>query len=67
MVSFAVNWEEEMWFSTYYSEVRPVMLSKMTTKGLVDEDDSSYEKFFISSTGRPIQKPSYDLHLLHKK
>ncbi|KAL6455043.1 hypothetical protein MHYP_G00363410 [Metynnis hypsauchen] len=67
MVSFALNREEEMWFNTYYCEVRPVMLSKKKTKGLLNGDDSSYEKFFISSTGRPVQKPSYDLHLLYKK
>ncbi|KAG9261351.1 hypothetical protein AMEX_G24872 [Astyanax mexicanus] len=61
VATFALSQEEEMWFDLYFTEVRPVMLGNQRKR--VESD----ERFFISSTGRPIYNVSNDLDRLHKK
>ncbi|KAF4083551.1 hypothetical protein AMELA_G00143470 [Ameiurus melas] len=54
--------EEEMWFDTYYTEVRPVMLGRR--KGRWGKDYG--ERFFISATGKSVYSPSNDMHRFHQ-
>ncbi|KAK2899117.1 hypothetical protein QQF64_031418 [Cirrhinus molitorella] len=58
---FVLSQEEEAWFDGYYEYLRSVMIKRRQTKGSLDEA----EKFFISSSGKPIENPSDDLKKLH--
>ncbi|KAG9259826.1 hypothetical protein AMEX_G27435 [Astyanax mexicanus] len=67
VATFALTLEEEMWFDTYYTEVRPTTKAKRKKTNEGEDDDKEPERFFISSTGNPIYNASNDLERLHKK
>ncbi|XP_066531553.1 uncharacterized protein [Hoplias malabaricus] len=64
MSAFALTLQEEVWFDTYFTEVRPKTLAKKTKQ---EADWDEPERFFISSTGNKIYNASNDLERLHKK
>uniref|UniRef100_A0A3B1INS4 Si:dkeyp-87d1.1 n=1 Tax=Astyanax mexicanus TaxID=7994 RepID=A0A3B1INS4_ASTMX len=66
VATFALTLEEEMWFDTYYTEVRPTTKAKRKKTNEGEDDDKEPERFFISSTGNPIYNASNDLERLHK-
>ncbi|XP_076579912.1 uncharacterized protein LOC143316080 [Chaetodon auriga] len=61
---FALSQEEEFWFDMFYTRVRPQLLNSKKRKS---DDAEVKERFFISSTGRPIYNASNDLNRLHRK
>ncbi|KAG9259822.1 hypothetical protein AMEX_G27430 [Astyanax mexicanus] len=67
VATFGLTLEEEMWFDTYYTEVRPTTKAKRKKTNEGEDDDKEPERFFISSTGNPIYNASNDLERLHKK
>uniref|UniRef100_A0A3B1IDY1 Si:dkeyp-87d1.1 n=1 Tax=Astyanax mexicanus TaxID=7994 RepID=A0A3B1IDY1_ASTMX len=67
VATFALTLEEEMWFDTYYTEVRPTTKAKRKKTNEGEDDDKEPERFFISSTGNPIYNASNDLERLHKE
>ncbi|KAL6455044.1 hypothetical protein MHYP_G00363420 [Metynnis hypsauchen] len=60
IANLSLTQEEEAWFDMYFTEVRPIMVSR-------NRAGIEFERFFISSTGKPIHNPSNDLERLHKK
>ncbi|XP_042585010.1 uncharacterized protein LOC109088428 [Cyprinus carpio] len=60
---FVMSMEEEMWFDGYYEYLRPAMIKRRHTRCSFDKA----EKFFISSSGDPVDNPSEDLKKLHDK
>ncbi|XP_051758928.1 uncharacterized protein LOC127517408 isoform X4 [Ctenopharyngodon idella] len=58
---FVMSNEEEAWFDTYYEYLRSEMIKRRHTRCSLDEA----EKFFISSSGNPVDNPSQDLKELH--
>ncbi|XP_038842288.1 uncharacterized protein LOC120041404 [Salvelinus namaycush] len=52
--------EEHAWFDVYYRHVRPAFLKN-------SDDMQEDERFFISTTGKPIYNPSNDLQRFHAK
>ncbi|KAM9492395.1 uncharacterized protein ACWYII_004282 isoform 2-T2 [Salvelinus alpinus] len=52
--------EEDAWFDVYYRHVRPAFLKN-------SDDMQEDERFFISTTGKPIYNPSNDLQRFHAK
>lgn len=49
------------WFDGYYEYLRPAMIKRRHTRCSFDKA----EKFFISSSGDPVDNPSEDLKKLH--
>ncbi|KAA0712515.1 hypothetical protein E1301_Tti019089 [Triplophysa tibetana] len=66
VATFVLSGEEESWFGAYYDEIRPELLSGKTRKRTWDGAES-LDRFFISSTGRPIYNASNDINRLHEK
>ncbi|XP_048853171.1 uncharacterized protein LOC125721171 [Brienomyrus brachyistius] len=66
VAAFALSSEEEKWFDTYFSHVRPQLLAANCSKGTTDHHGGG-ERFFVSTTGRPIYNASNDLRRLHQK
>ncbi|KAJ8355195.1 hypothetical protein AAFF_G00086990 [Aldrovandia affinis] len=71
---FALSDEEEMWFSIYYTHARPQVIKAQSKKRKRDEAEEESEgeaekeeRFFISTTGRPIYNASNDLNRLQAK
>ncbi|KAJ8367209.1 hypothetical protein AAFF_G00324220 [Aldrovandia affinis] len=71
---FALSDEEEMWFLIYYMHVRPQVIKAQSKKRKRDEAEEESEgeaekeeRFFISTTGRPIYNASNDLNRLQAK
>ncbi|XP_028297524.1 uncharacterized protein LOC114459484, partial [Gouania willdenowi] len=62
VATFALTQEEEMWFDTYYTRVRPQLLNSKKRKR---DDTEGQERFFVSTTGMPIYNASNDLNRLH--
>lgn len=54
----------QQWFDIYFTRVRPQLLKSKKRKR---NDAESEERFFISTTGRPIYNVSNDLSRLHLK
>ncbi|XP_064818766.1 uncharacterized protein LOC135536344 [Oncorhynchus masou masou] len=52
--------EEDAWLDVYYRHVRPAFLKN-------SDDMQEDERFFISTTGKPIYNPSNDLQRFHAK
>ncbi|KAL1246538.1 hypothetical protein QQF64_034583 [Cirrhinus molitorella] len=58
---FVLTKEEETWFDVYYSYLRSVMIERRHKRCSSDEA----EKFFMYSSGNPVDNPSEDLKKLH--
>lgn len=56
IASFALNGQEESWFSTYHDRVRPLLLAEQEP-----------EEFFISTTSAELYNPSNDLRRYHHR
>lgn len=68
VATFALSQEEESWFDMYFTSVRPQLLNSSRKRKRADSDDEdAEERFFISTTGRPIYNASNDLNRLHSK
>nr|XP_046192103.1 uncharacterized protein LOC124020853 isoform X3 [Oncorhynchus gorbuscha] len=52
--------EEDAWLDVYYRHVRPAFLKN-------SDDMQEDERFFISTTGKPVYNPSNDLQRFHAK
>ncbi|XP_072563364.1 uncharacterized protein [Paramormyrops kingsleyae] len=64
--TFALSLEEDMWFDTYFSHVRPqLLICKRSRK--TQDDMGGDERFFVSTAGRPISGASNDIRRLHQK
>ncbi|KAI2644316.1 N-lysine methyltransferase KMT5A-A [Labeo rohita] len=58
---FVLSKEEEAWFDVYYEYLRSVMIKRRHGRCSLDEA----EKFFMRSSGNPVDNPSEDLKKLH--
>ncbi|XP_072563858.1 uncharacterized protein [Paramormyrops kingsleyae] len=66
VAAFALSSEEEKWFETYFSHVRPQLLASNWSKRTTNQQGGD-ERFFVSTSGRPIYNASNDLHRLHQR
>ncbi|XP_072563335.1 uncharacterized protein [Paramormyrops kingsleyae] len=66
VAAFALSSEEEKWFQTYFSHVRPQLLASNWSKRTTNQPGRD-ERFFVSTSGRPIYNASNDLHRLHQR
>ncbi|XP_041823440.1 uncharacterized protein LOC121628474 [Melanotaenia boesemani] len=63
---FALTQEEEDWFQTYFTLVRPLLFSTATGKRKLDDLEAE-DRFFLSTAGVPIHSASNDLERLQAK
>ncbi|XP_072563857.1 uncharacterized protein [Paramormyrops kingsleyae] len=66
VAAFALSSEEEKWFETYFSHVRPQLLASNWSKRATDPQGGD-ERFFVSTSGKPIYNASNDLQRLHQR
>ncbi|XP_055038962.2 uncharacterized protein [Misgurnus anguillicaudatus] len=66
MASFVLTQEEESWFDLYFKHVRPKLLSFRKVKRTRDHVEAE-DRFFVSTSGKPIYNASNDLKRLHSK
>ncbi|KAF4115315.1 hypothetical protein G5714_002804 [Onychostoma macrolepis] len=58
---FVLSKQEEAWFDVYYQYLRSVMIKRRHRRCSLDEA----EKFFMYSSGNPVDNPCEDLKKLH--
>ncbi|KTG06652.1 hypothetical protein cypCar_00042688 [Cyprinus carpio] len=58
---FVLSNEEEAWFDVYYQSLRSVLITRRHRRCSADEA----EKFFLCSSGNPVDNPCEDLKKLH--
>ncbi|XP_065151081.2 uncharacterized protein [Paramisgurnus dabryanus] len=66
IASFVLTQEEELWFDLYFKHLRPKLLTFKKGKRTRDNVEAE-DRFFVSTSGKPIYNASNDLNRLHSK